>query len=523
MISITQLISLKEKIHSSLFTIGIYPNQTSDQQRNIIVTNYVAIIFFLSAMLIGFLVYFGIDYFKPLWWIFPVLMILFLLPLPMNYWRYNLSSRILLSCIPSTVVLIFSVQAKLSINDITFNDYYNFRIALIALCTIPLLLFSLREKFALAVTSAYCFLTLFLSDRIHHLFNVGFYDIGFEDTHYDFINVNSVVASLTIMFCIISLKRIIEKQEIEKESLLAKLKISHHEVLAQRDELLAQGEKLHESQLQLIDAYEKIRSHKSSLEEELAVYHSEILQFSYNVCHHLKGPVASLSGLVNILTSDGGDKHNLLLPHFKKQVKSLNEVVSDLNYVLQLRRDLFHKRSSLSLTKVFWEVQSTRSEDISKAGVVVKIDFERAPIVYASKMALIGIFDNLLSNAIKFRDENTRPIVELSTYIDRTAGETVITFRDNGIGIDLDRFGEDLFKMYKTFHDHVEGKGLGLYLVKLQVEALGGRIHVESKVNEFTKFIIHLPAPKSDHHRFDDEMDFDGKTPTNSQLSPQFS
>ena len=71
---------------------------------------------------------------------------------------------------------------------------------------------------------------------------------------------------------------------------------------------------------------------------------------------------------------------------------------------------------------------------------------------------------------------------------------TIITVKDNGMGIDMQKYGDKIFSLYKRFHNHVEGKGMGLHLVKLQIETLGGTIKIDSKLDEGTTFTIAFPS-----------------------------
>lgn len=470
---------------------GVSRKQSDRINRNIIICNMVAIIFSLAALMVSFCILFEASYLRRISGLFFLLPILLVLPILLNTIGWIKLSRIFLSCTPPIGILVLSVVTKLSAEDITFNDYYNFRIALIAFCSIPFLLFSLREKWALSLTSLLCVLCLVLSDELHYLFNVGFYDIGFTDTHYDFINFNSVIASLSIIMAILSLKGIIEKQELVNLKLFIDLQASNEEIKAQRDTLMAQSDRLHQNQLELSQAYQTIERQKIGLEEELVLYNYEITQFSYNVAHHLRGPVASLAGLINLFGMEE-DKIKLI-PHFQKGMQDLEGVVADLNYVLGLRKDIFRLKASLSLNKVLREVMELLNKELATVNPVVKTSFEEAPLVYASKPAMISIMFNLISNALKYRDETTRLIIEISSCRDPQTNCVLLKIKDNGLGIDLVKFNHDLFKMYKRFHLHTEGKGLGLYLVKLQTIALGGSISVDSRINEFTQFIISIP------------------------------
>ena len=99
-----------------------------------------------------------------------------------------------------------------------------------------------------------------------------------------------------------------------------------------------------------------------------------------------------------------------------------------------------------------------------------------------------SMFYNIISNSIKYRQSDSELVLEIETQIINK--QLVIIFRDNGVGIDLDRYSPYIFGLYKRFHSGTEGKGLGLYMVKTQVETLGGTISVKSEVNVGTEFSI---------------------------------
>ncbi|HSY62199.1 MAG TPA: ATP-binding protein, partial [Cytophaga sp.] len=120
-------------------------------------------------------------------------------------------------------------------------------------------------------------------------------------------------------------------------------------------------------------------------------------------------------------------------------------------------------------------------------------NFEKCPDVFSIKSYLHSILYNLISNAIKYKRKYILPVIYISSYMENEK-EVCIECCDNGLGIDMEKFGDKLFGFYKRFHSHVEGKGLGLHLVKKQVGLLEGRIEVQSVVNKGTTFRIILPA-----------------------------
>ena len=99
-----------------------------------------------------------------------------------------------------------------------------------------------------------------------------------------------------------------------------------------------------------------------------------------------------------------------------------------------------------------------------------------------------SIFYNLISNSVKYRRPKIGTIIEIKSHL--VNNQIELTFSDNGMGIDLSRNGDQVFGLYKRFHTHIEGKGMGLFMVKTQVENLGGAISINSKPNEGTIFKI---------------------------------
>jgi signal transduction histidine kinase len=104
------------------------------------------------------------------------------------------------------------------------------------------------------------------------------------------------------------------------------------------------------------------------------------------------------------------------------------------------------------------------------------------------KSYIYSIFFNLISNSIKYRQDDQPPIIEITALNEKNKIELI--FKDNGLGMNLQRNGDEVFGLYKRFHHHIEGKGIGLYMVKAQVETLGGKITVDSGINNGTTFKI---------------------------------
>jgi signal transduction histidine kinase len=169
-------------------------------------------------------------------------------------------------------------------------------------------------------------------------------------------------------------------------------------------------------------------------------------------------------------------------------VKQLDMVIKDLNFVLQIKQGINEKKQIVSFPKLLGNIQLSIDHLIRKEQVIFTTDFSQAEKMLTLKSYLHSIFFNLISNSIKYRQPQITPVIEIKSSI--TENKIILLFKDNGLGIDLEKKGGQVFGLYKRFHSHVEGKGMGLYMVKTQVEALGGKISVKSEVKKGTEFII---------------------------------
>lgn len=227
-----------------------------------------------------------------------------------------------------------------------------------------------------------------------------------------------------------------------------------------------------------------------ALIEELIQSNADLKQFGFITSHNLRAPLTNLLAIVDLLdTSKIKDESTLeLLNAFKTATFQLNETLNDLIKVLYIRENKF-----LALSKVdFKTVVSKNLHDleslIKSAEIKVDLDFSKAPTVLFDSNYLESILLNLMSNAIKFASPNRKLEINISSYLKEDA--VVLQFSDNGIGMNMERVKDRIFGLYQRFHDRPDCKGIGLYLIRSQVTALGGNITVDSNVNEGTTFYI---------------------------------
>jgi two-component sensor histidine kinase len=188
-----------------------------------------------------------------------------------------------------------------------------------------------------------------------------------------------------------------------------------------------------------------------------------------------------------------------------QSAKELDEVIKDLNKIIDIRNDIYRIREKVYFKEELNMVLRSLSTFI-QPDVKIETDFREAPIVYTIRPILTSILYNLISNAIKYRSPQ-RP---LQLLIKTTQVNNAITLQisDNGLGMNLEQFSRSIFGMYKRFHTHTDGKGLGLYLVKLQIESLGGKVEVTSELNVGTTFNVSFPDMREVEGQIVFESDF---------------
>jgi len=159
--------------------------------------------------------------------------------------------------------------------------------------------------------------------------------------------------------------------------------------------------------------------------------------------------------------------------------------------VVQIRQDTEIPKEELYFQDIVISQIINLETQIRETGANVTYDFNACEKINYPKVYLESIFLNLLTNAIKYRSPDRVPQIMFKSYTDKE-GIISVSCEDNGMGINMEKFGSKLFGLNKTFHNHPDSKGTGLFITKNQIETMGGTIYAESKVNEGTKFIINF-------------------------------
>lgn len=225
---------------------------------------------------------------------------------------------------------------------------------------------------------------------------------------------------------------------------------------------------------------------------DLLQRNGDLEQFSYMVSHNLRAPVANIMGFSDLCKDDKCPEEirKDFIEQIHRSSHKLDEEIRDLNDILKVRSGPGDLSEELQFSGIVKNVTEKISSVIDREKAVIITDFSNEPAIKGNRIYLNNIFLNLITNSIKYHQPGIPPVIEITTQ--RLNDKIVIKFTDNGLGIDLNRNSDKVFGLYKRFHSEIEGKGIGLFMVKTQVDILGGNIKIDSKVNIGTSFTIEL-------------------------------
>lgn len=276
------------------------------------------------------------------------------------------------------------------------------------------------------------------------------------------------------------------------------IELQRNVLLQQNEELTAANTTIHEQNLTIENINKDLKHEveRQTLElrnanAELVEHNSRLKQFSYIVSHNLRAPVARILGLSSILkASQSKQETEEILSHITQAISDLDQVIRDINQILEIENLNTQQLDQVDLKKAVERVLDVLQPELALTNAHVKLNIDGVNTVRFLQPYMESILYNVISNAIKYRNPERRLEVEINAAEEHDFIRLEV--RDNGLGIDLVKYDQDLFKLYKRFHTHVEGKGLGLYLVKTQLTTLGGKLKVESRLNEGTAFILYF-------------------------------
>jgi len=506
----------------SLINSGTQYIAAPSAKRGLQLSNTIALILFGLSLIVSATYYIWYGW-SLLTYLIPCIGATALTVLILNASGYIYISRVWLSVGPVLLITTLSLYSKsLHYAQQQELDYFTFRMVMLGTCVIPWVVFSLKEKNILIACSIAGLVILLAHDPLHSFFGVPYQQYKLKVYNYYFTNIIVVITYTLITGSLGFLRWVSDKNEDKNVELIGELADANRillernsEIEAQSTEIIAQSEIVLTSQNKLIEANNLIEEQRKQLittnqsleselidknanltetNSELIKHNNELRQFSYTVSHNLRGPVASLLGLVGLIDRQSiHEKDQEAFEHLISASHQLDQIIKDISKIIDIRHDIFKIRERIDLDSEISEVLQVLRTELETHGVHIRKQLNVCPHIYSIKPMVNSILYNLISNGIKYRSNDRQPVIEINTQEDDDF--YFISVQDNGLGIDLKQNKDNIFKLYKRFHFHTEGKGLGLFLVKLQSESLGGTVEIDSEINRYTRFTVKLKKP----------------------------
>lgn len=245
---------------------------------------------------------------------------------------------------------------------------------------------------------------------------------------------------------------------------------------------------------QIVDISSRITAEKKlkGLLQLTTNQNNSLLNFAHIVSHNLRSHAANLTMISEFLLDEtlAKEERKDTLTMLGRASHGLNETIAHLNEVVQVKLETEKKLKVVPLQKTVNKILMDVNALIIENKIQVKVDVPDKMNVKGVTAYMESIILNLVTNAIKYRDPKKECVLTIHANDEGQYIELMV--EDNGLGIDLERYGQKLFGMYKTFHGNKDARGIGLFITKNQIESMGGRIEVESEINIGTKFRVKL-------------------------------
>lgn len=259
----------------------------------------------------------------------------------------------------------------------------------------------------------------------------------------------------------------------------------------QNEELAAANEELRASNEEVMAGIEEL----NTANQKLLSINADLDNFIYTASHDLKAPVSNIEGLVNMLTvrlsrkdwEDGTTRK--IMAMINSSVKRFKETLGDLTEIIKTEKESAEQRESVNLLETINDVKSDLYIPIVEAKAEIVLDVDKNVDIVFSRKNLKSIIYNLLSNAIKYKEAGRKPLVLIS--LKEEENFFVLSVKDNGMGMNTNDENK-IFGLFKRLHNHVEGTGIGLYIIKKVIESGGGRIELDSALGERTTFWVYF-------------------------------
>lgn len=323
------------------------------------------------------------------------------------------------------------------------------------------------------------FMTAYGQDDLHVLQG---YKLGAIDYLFKPINVEILRSKVDIF-----LRSYSYEKEKEYEKLLRKLEAQNKNLQKAQDETLRMMEDANKAR----NEAEQARKQLEEQARELLRYNKELEQFAYVATHDMRAPLINLSGFLEIFRKRGyvTEENKVIVNKIFSSAARMHETLHDLIAVIAFRKTLIDDVKKIRFGQMVEEVIGNLEDQITEEGAEVSYDFAKAPEIWYVPGHLRSILQNLLSNAVKYRAPDRKPKISVRT--ERKGPFVHLSVTDNGMGIEPSKHNK-VFGLFQRLTDKGEGKGMGLFIIKSQVESLGGSVNFESTPGKGTTFHIHL-------------------------------
>lgn len=220
-----------------------------------------------------------------------------------------------------------------------------------------------------------------------------------------------------------------------------------------------------------------------------AIQNKKLINFAHIVSHNLRSHSANFSMLLDFLSKENDElEKDRIMNMLSSASDNLMDTLENLNEVVEISTNVNLDKKKMNLNEGIGRVKQNLSAFLQKNNAEITNTTPKTFTVLSVPAYLESIILNLITNAVKYRKPKEHPRIRISA--EKQEDHSILTVSDNGLGIDLDRYGDKIFGMYKTFHKNKDARGLGLYIIKNQIEAMDGKITVESEVQKGSTFKV---------------------------------
>ena len=221
-----------------------------------------------------------------------------------------------------------------------------------------------------------------------------------------------------------------------------------------------------------------------------AEQNKRLINFTYIISHNIRSHVANISGIIDVSDPEDRDESKFALNTIKNSISRLDDTIASLNGIISIQADTSLPVAPINIFKEIEKIIESIALLASNAETSVNYNFDHNEQLTTNPPYFESIVLNLVTNAIKYKSPG-RPL-DIDINLNFEKKYKVLLFTDNGLGIDVKKNKDKLFGMYNTFHGNKDAKGLGLYIIKTQIEAMRGKIEVESEQGAGTTFKVYF-------------------------------